>query len=370
MKPQRLYLVAGEASGDLHGANLIRSIKNLHPGAEIRCWGGDLMRDAGAHLVSHYRERAFMGLWEVIKNIRTIRRFLKQAQNDILAWKPDVLVLIDNPGFNLRLAKVAHRAGIPVHYYIAPKVWAWNTGRVKQIKQFTDKVYAILPFEKEFFSKHGIDVEYVGNPVVDAVHAFQAEHTDLVQKDRVALLPGSRANEIASALPVMAELAKLMPDKDFVVAAAPSFPESYYQQFRLPENVKLVYNDTYSMLAQSRVAVVSSGTATLETALLGIPQVVCYKVAALTYAVGKRVIKVPYISLVNLVLNRKAVPELIQSDFNPEMVQKELMAIWEGEGREQQLQAYRELAGIMGEAGASKRVAEMLARTVREREKE
>lgn len=358
----RYYLVAGEASGDLHGANLIHAIKVLDPDAQIRCWGGDLMQDAGGELVSHYRERAFMGLWEVIKNIRTISGFLRKAKQDILAWQPDVLVLIDNPGFNLRLAKFAHQAGIPVHYYIAPKVWAWNTGRVKAIKEHTDALYSILPFEIDFFKKHGVDAVYVGNPVMDEIASYnqsgkaKSQYTD--NKINIALLPGSRTNEISNAMPVMMELARLRPEWNFRVAMAPSFGKSFYEGFVMPKNMELCEGKTYEVLAGSTAAVVTSGTATLETALLKVPQVVCYRVAALTYAIGKRVIKVPYISLVNLILNKPTVPELIQADFSAEKIGKQLEGLVEGPQRQAQLDDYALLASKVGGPGASARVAE------------
>lgn len=363
MKPRRLYLVAGEASGDLHGSNLIRAIKQINSGAEIRCWGGNLMEHAGAHLVSHYRERAFMGLWEVIKNLKTILGFLNKAKADILQWKPDVLVLIDNPGFNMRLAKFAKKQGIPVHYYIAPKVWAWNTKRVYKLKKYTDRVYSILPFETEFFKKYGVNAQYVGNPVVDAVEEFKSSHPkDEALTPFVALLPGSRAHEISQAMPVFANLAKNMPQMQFKVAAAPSFDASFYKQFGLPENVKLHFNETYSLLQQCRVAVVTSGTATLETALFNAPQVVCYRVAALTYFIGKRVIKVPYISLVNLILNRAAVTELIQHNFNAQTLGEHIKRIWEGPERDKMLNDYSELSNMLGGVGASKNCAEEIMR--------
>jgi len=365
MKPQRLYLVAGEASGDLHGSNLVKAIKKLHPGAEIRCWGGNLMQEAGAHLVSHYRERAFMGLWEVIKNLKTILGFLQKAKEDILQWKPDVLVLIDNPGFNMRLAKFAKKQGIPVHYYIAPKVWAWNTKRVYKLKKYTDRVYSILPFETEFFKQYGVNAQYVGNPVVDAVEEFKATHPKKHETEPfVALLPGSRAHEISQAMPVFAGLAQNMPSVQFRVAAAPSLDASFYNQFGLPQNVKLYFNQTYSLLQDCRAAVVTSGTATLETALFNAPQVVCYRVAALTYFIGKRVIKVPYISLVNLILNRRAVPELIQNDFNPQTLAEQVQQIWEGPARDKMLRDYEELSLLIGGPGASKRCAEEIVRGV------
>lgn len=361
-RARKYYLVAGEASGDLHGANLIKAIKALDANAEIRCWGGDLMRDAGGELVSHYRERAFMGLWEVIKNIRAISGFLRKAKEDIAAWKPDVLVLIDNPGFNMRLAKFAHIQEIPVHYYIAPKVWAWNTGRVKGIRAYVDTLYSILPFEIDFFKKHGVDATYVGNPVMDEIAAFHQLQKVKSQYDgikiSIALLPGSRANEIDNAMPVMLELAALKPDWNFRVAVAPSFDRSFYNRYTFLPNMELCEGKTYEVLAGSTAAVVTSGTATLETALLNVPQVVCYRVAALTYAIGRRVIKVPYISLVNLILNKPAVPELVQADFTAEKIGKQLEGLVDGPQRQLQLDDYTLLSSMVGGPGASARVAE------------
>jgi len=361
-RARKYYLVAGEASGDLHGANLIKAIKAIDADSDIRCWGGDLMRDAGGKLVSHYRERAFMGLWEVIKNIRSISGFLRKAKEDILAWKPDVLVLIDNPGFNMRIAKFAHEKGIPVHYYIAPKVWAWNTGRVKGIRANVDALYSILPFEIDFFKKHGVNATYVGNPVMDEIASFnQSQKAKSQYADssiNIALLPGSRANEIDNAMPVMLELAARKPDWKFRVAVAPSFDLSFYNRYALLHNMELCQGKTYEVLSGSTAAVVTSGTATLETALLNVPQVVCYRVAALTYAIGKRVIKVPYISLVNLILNKPAVPELIQADFTAEKIAKQLQGLVEGPERQAQLDDYTLLASAVGGPGASARVGE------------
>ena len=365
----KYYLVAGEASGDLHGANLIKAIKSMAD-ADIRCWGGDLMRDAGGELVSHYRDRAFMGLWEVIKNIRTISGFLRKAKEDIAVWKPDVLVLIDNPGFNMRLAKFAKKQGIPVHYYIAPKVWAWNTGRVKGIRAYVDALYSILPFEIDFFKKHGVNATYVGNPVMDEIARFNQihpGHSDYSGTEvKIALLPGSRATEIGNAMPVMLELAALKPDWTFRVAVAPSFDRSFYNRYALLPNMELCEGKTYEVLAGSAAAVVTSGTATLETALLNVPQVVCYRVAALTYAIGRRVIKVPYISLVNLILNKPAVPELIQADFTAQKIVQKLEGLVDGPERQAQLDDYKLLSTAVGGPGASSRVAEAVVGFVKE----
>lgn len=363
-RPRKYYLVAGEASGDLHGANLIRAMKVLDPGAEYRCWGGDLMEEAGAELVSHYRDRAFMGLWEVISNLRTITRFLRRAAEDIRNWKPDALILIDNPGFNMRLAKMAHEAGIPVHYYIAPKAWAWNEGRVKKLLRDTDHVYTILPFETEFFARHGLKVDYVGNPVVDAVGSFTPrpdwKQVHGIGKPVIALLPGSRRHEISSTLPMMASLQPLFPDYTFVVAGAPGYPAAQLRALAGNDSVMVVENDTYHVLANAHAALVASGTATLETAAFAVPQVVCYRVSPLTWFVGKMVVKLKWVSLVNLILNRELVRELLQDDFTTINLRKELTTVLSGEGREKMLQGYTELNAILGPPGASAKTAELI----------
>lgn len=368
-RPRKYYLVAGEASGDLHGANLIRAMKALDPDAEYRCWGGDLMKEAGAELVSHYRDRAFMGLWEVISNLRTITRFLRQAAEDIRSWKPDALILIDNPGFNMRLAKMAREAGIPVHYYIAPKAWAWNEDRVKKLLRDTDHVYTILPFETEFFARRGLKVDYVGNPVVDAVSSFTPrpdwKKVHGIVKPVIALLPGSRRHEINSTLPMMASLQPAFPDYTFVVAGAPGYSAAQLRAVAGSDSIPVVENDTYHVLANAHAALVASGTATLETAAFGVPQVVCYRVSPLTWFVGKMVVKLKWVSLVNLITERELVKELLQHDFNEENLVRELNEILSGTGREAMLKGYGELNKRLGKPGASAQVAQLICtRTV------
>ncbi|MCC7299406.1 MAG: lipid-A-disaccharide synthase [Bacteroidia bacterium] len=361
----RYYLVAGEASGDLHGSNLMKAISGLDPAAEFRCWGGDLMAaQPGATLVSHYKERAYMGLWEVITHIRTIAGFLKQAEQDILANKPDALILIDNPGFNLRLAAFAKKHGIPVHYYIAPKVWAWNTKRVKKIKRDVDYLYSILPFEPEFFSAHQVKVDYVGNPIVDAISQFNAtsnwKETNSISKPIIAVLPGSRKHEIHSTLPLVSSLILDYPEYEFVVAGAPGYDEKYLRNIAGNSAIKIGVNDTYNILNNAHAAIVASGTATLETAAFNVPQVVCYKVAALTYFIGKMVIQVKWVSLVNLILNRELVRELLQKEFTKNNLKLELDKILNGKGREKMLEGYKELNAKLGLPGASAKTAELI----------
>lgn len=363
----RYYLVAGEASGDLHGSNLMKAISGLDPSAEFRCWGGDLMAaQPGATLVSHYKERAYMGLWEVITHIRTIAGFLKQAEQDILANKPDALILIDNPGFNLRLAAFAKKHGIPVHYYIAPKVWAWNTKRVKKIKRDVDYLYSILPFEPEFFQHHGIVTKYVGNPVQDAVFGFVADEnwkiSNDISKPIIAVLPGSRKNEIERILPLFLSMPLLYKKYHFVVAAAPDFDVNWYKKFNGIKEVKIVKGETYSLLSNASAAIVASGTATLETALFNVPQIVCYKVAPITYFIGKMVVKLKWFGLVNLILNKDLLTELLQKTFTIERLSTELNSILESENRERILSGYKELRQILGNKVASEETAALIVK--------
>lgn len=361
---RKYFLIAGEASGDLHGSNLIKEMRKADPGAEFVCWGGDLMRDAGAVLLSHYKSRAFMGLWEVIKNIRTISSFLRKAKTDIRLNAPDAVILIDNPGFNMRLMPFIRNLGIPVHYYIAPKVWAWNTGRVKKLKAHADFVYSILPFEPQFFQQHDLKVDYVGNPVVDAVTSFQPEpgwsERHHIQKPFIALLPGSRKHEIQSTLPLLANLQQDFNEYAFVVAGAPGYQASELKKIAGTDNIVVVENDTYNVLANARAAVVASGTATLETAAFGVPQVVCYRVSPITWFIGKQLVKLKWVSLVNLILNRELVKELLQHDFTRENVRIELEKLLNGPARANMLKGYEELNSLLGPAGASQKTAALI----------
>lgn len=357
----KYYIIAGEASGDLHGSNLVAEIRKLDNIADIRGWGGDLMKEAGVTVVKHYRELAFMGFIEVVKNIRTIFRNLKSCREDILKFGPDVLVLIDYPGFNLRIAEWAKKTGIPVVYYISPQVWAWKESRVKTIRKSVDKMLVILPFEQEFYRKWTYDVEYVGHPLVEVVERIGAEKpplpgttlSPLNENNIVALLPGSRRQEVAKKLPVMLDATRDFPDYRFIVAKATSLEDAFYQEFMEPYgNVRSVRNHTYELLQQAKAAVVTSGTATLETALFGVPQVVCYKGSNISYQIAKRLIKVKYISLVNLIMDKPVVKELIQDEMNAANIKKELNRILKDqEAILQMKQDYAALKNILAEDG-------------------
>jgi lipid-A-disaccharide synthase len=332
----KYYIIAGEASGDLHGGNLIKEIKKLDRGADIRCWGGDLMQDAGGVLVKHYRDLAFMGFIEVVKNLNTIFRNLKFCKDDIAQYKPDVLILIDYPGFNLRIAKWAKEKNLKIIYYISPQVWAWKENRVKMMKECINKMLVILPFEKEYFkNKWNWEVEYVGHPLVEVVESQKLKAKSKKEdKEIIALLPGSRKQEIEKKLPIMLEATKFFPQYQFVIAQAPSLEDSFYKTFTDPfPNVSSAKNKTYDLLLQAKAALVTSGTATLETALFAVPEVVCYKGSAISYEIAKRVIKVKYISLVNLIMDKLVVKELIQHELTPANLQRELNDILNNEER-------------------------------------
>lgn len=358
----KYYIIAGEASGDLHGSNLIRSLRKEDPAAEVRAWGGDLMAEAGADLVKHYRDLAFMGFVEVLMNLRTILRNLDKCKADVLAYQPDALILIDYPGFNLRIAEWAHQNGFKVIYYISPQVWAWKENRVKKIKQCVDKMLVILPFEQEFYEKWDYKVEYVGHPLIEVVHNSMVQPKDAPLSDKpiVALLPGSRKQEILKKLPVMLEVARQFPDHQFIVAKAPGQEDAFYTAMLAPyPNVSSVRNQTYPLLKQSRAALVTSGTATLETALFHVPEVVCYKGNQLSYYIARKLIKVKYISLVNLIMDKEVVKELIQDELNPESCTRELKNILEdGPERTRLLEDYTTLTTLLSEGGnASEKAA-------------
>lgn len=368
----RYYLVAGESSGDLHGANLMKSILKADPQAQFRFFGGDKMKNVGGELVSHYRERAFMGIWDVLKNIRKISKYIRLCKEDIVQWKPDAVVFIDNPGFNLRVAKYVKKAGYKTFYYIAPKVWAWNQKRVFKIKERVDHLFCILPFEIKFFKNYGIQATYVGNPLMDEISAFktndQFKENNGITQPLVALLPGSRKQEIEKILPSMLSVVNQFPTYDFAIACTSDFSEEYYRSFTTEmSNVKLVFSDTYNLLKHSEAALVTSGTATLETALLGIPEIVCYKTNDLTYTLGKRLIKVPYISLVNLILNKLAVPEFIQNDLNAVKLESKLKELLtrNSAARNKMLENYKELRALVGGSGASDQTAALICTMVK-----
>ena len=363
---KRIYIIAGEASGDLHGGNLVRELftqaTSSGEALRIRAWGGDRMAAAGAEVVKHYRELAFMGFTQVIMNLRTILRNIETCKKDIEAFKPDALILIDYPGFNLRIAEWAHAKGIPVHYYISPQVWAWKKGRVHTIKRVVDHMYVILPFEQEWYAKYGHPVTFVGHPLLDAIE--QEGRTELQplpgtdERPVVALLPGSRQQEIGRILPLMVAVAKRYPAYRFVLAAAPSVPESTYTELIGDGPVTVVSGRTYDVLRHARGALVTSGTATLETALFGVPEVVCYSGGALNVWIARRLVDIQFISLVNLIMGREVVRELIQSDLNVRTLSHELERIMQpGTDRDTMERDLAQLREKLGGPGASAKVA-------------
>jgi len=359
------YLIAGEASGDLHGSNLMKEILKKDPNATFRCWGGDLMQAAGGEIVVHYKQRAFMGFLEVALNLSKIIGFMKQSQKDLLASNPDVVIFIDYPGFNIPMARFAKHHGFKSVFYISPQVWAWKEKRVITLKQVIDKMLVILPFEKDFYEKWNYEVQYVGHPLVQVVDEFKKNNPTIEKTDNIsiALLPGSRIQEISKKLPIMLDLTRKFPDLDFAVAQAPSIDIDFYDSMLAPyPNVRLVKSKTYNLLMQSHAALVTSGTATLETALFGVPQVVCYKGSQLSYAIAKRLIKVKHISLVNLILDKPAVKELIQNELNTQNLEIELQKILFNEShRKQMFDDYNQLLNILSKGGlASAQAAEII----------
>ena len=360
----KYYLIAGEPSGDLHGANLIKHIKHQDKDADIRFWGGDLMLAEGGVMVKHYRETAFMGISDIISNLGKIMGFIKFCKQDIMDFKPDALVLIDYPGFNLKMARFAKENGIRTHYYISPKVWAWNTKRAWKIKRDVDHLYSILPFETEFYKRYGVKPDYIGNPLCDAIENYEFDTSfkdrHQITKPVIALLPGSRMSELKYVLPTMLSAVKDFPEYEFVLAGSAHIDDAIYGEYIGETPVKLIKGKTYDVLANAHAALVCSGTATLETALLNCPQVVCYRFSKLSYRIGKLVVKVKYISLVNLIMDKKVVTELIQDDFNSVNVERELRRILEGEDRRTMLLGYAALKIKVGNPGASQRAAELI----------
>lgn len=352
----KIYLIAGEASGDLHGSNLIKALHAQQQDLDCRAWGGDLMRAAGANVVKHYRDLAFMGFVEVIKNIRTILRNMAFCKSDILAFQPDALVLIDYPGFNLRIARWAKQQGIPVIYYISPQIWAWHQSRVHAIRRDVDLMLVILPFEQAFYQKHGVEAVYVGHPLLDAIQTFNEPGLDHLPENTIALLPGSRVQEVKKILPPMLSVTAKFPDSHFVVAGTQNLPLSFYQSFleNYPK-VELVRGQTYSLLKKSRAALVKSGTSTLEAALFDVPQVVCYSGNPISYYIARRLIQVKYISLVNLVADKPLVQELIQHELNTGNIEQALRAILEPATSAEMRKEYADLRHQLGEGGASRK---------------
>lgn len=369
----KYYIIAGEASGDLHGSNLMKALYKEDAQAEIRFWGGDLMQKAGGTLVKHYRELAFMGFIEVVFNLKTILNNIKFCKKDIENFNPDVIIFIDYPGFNMRIAKWAKEKGIKTHYYISPQIWAWKENRIKDIKRDFDKLYVILPFEKDFYeNKHHFPVEFVGHPLIDAIHnrtsmddaTFRKEN-NLDEKPIIALLPGSRKQEISKMLSLMLSVVNDFPDHQFVIAGAPSQEYSFYSQFLNNKNVHFIANKTYDLLSISHCALVTSGTATLETALFKVPEVVCYKGSWASYQIAKRIITLKYISLVNLIMDKEVVTELIQDGCNPKNIKRELEKLLEPNYREQLLKQYDALEEKLGGVGASAKTAKMIVDNVK-----
>lgn len=361
----RYYVIAGEASGDLHGSNLVRMLKQKDPSAIFRSWGGSLMEKAGAEVVKNYRDLAFMGFIEVVRNLDKILKNLTFAKADILSFKPDAIILIDYPGFNLRIAKWAKSIGIKTIYYISPQVWAWKEGRVKEIRKTVDKMIVILPFEKDFYRKWDYAVDYVGHPLVEVIDDWKenGSHTVLSDKPVIALLPGSRKQEILKKLPIMLQTAALFPEYQFIVARAPGQHDEFYiPLLEAYPNVSSVRDDTYNLLNQSSAALVTSGTATLETALFGVPEVVCYKGSSISYWIARQVIKVKYISLVNLIMDKQVVKELIQEDLTVTNLQKQLYLLLKDNAVRKQLQQeYDALRSLLREGGrASAKAAEII----------
>ena len=358
----KYFFIAGERSGDLHGSNLIRELKRLDFESEIVGFGGEMMEEQGMKLLRHYRDYSFMGLWEVIRNLGTISKRLKDCEKEIVLFKPDVLVLVDFPGFNLRMAWFAKKLGIKTCYYISPKIWAWKKGRIHKIKKVIDKMFVIIPFEVDFYKSLDYDVEYVGNPLMDTVRTYEFNPIPESTSTRIAVLPGSRLQELRSARPVILEMAERKPEYKFLVAGVDNLPEDIYTPFKALNNIEVIFDRTYDILKAANASVVTSGTATLEACLLSAPQVVVYRTSWLTYKVGRAVIKVNYLSLVNLIAGKEVVKELIQDDFNAIKVLEEVdKIINDPKYCGKMLAEYQEVKEKIGFEPASKRAANALA---------
>ena len=371
---KKLYIIAGEASGDLHGSNLIKALLEENKELNFRFWGGDLMAKHAGKPVKHIKDLAFMGFIEVLMNLRTIVKNINFCKQDILNFQPDAIVLIDYPGFNLRIASWAKEQGIKVYYYISPQVWAWKQSRVHKIKKSVDHLFTILPFEEAFFAKFNYPVEYVGHPLLDAIEAYKLnplseasfrEKHQLSDKSIVAILPGSRKQEIKAKLPIMLNAIKDLDGYELLIAGAPALEKEFYEPFLYGSSIKIIHGSTYDILNFAESAIVTSGTATLETALFNVPEVVCYKASSVSYQIAKRLIKIKYISLVNLILDKEAVKELIQHECNAAQIRQEFELISPGGSkRGEVLKDYSELRNILGKGGASKKVARSLLKTI------
>ena len=357
---KKYYVLVGEASGDMHASKLIKELLKINSKSQFRGFGGDLMASEGMILTKHYRELAFMGFWEVIKNIVVILKNFKIAKNDILKFKPDVLILVDYPGFNMRMASFAKKYNIKVIYYITPQVWAWKQSRVKSLKRNVDLLIPILPFEKDFFKYHQLEAHFLGHPLLDELVGKKKNSLD-TEKPIIALLPGSRRQEIKAMLPIMIEMVEVFKDYQFVIAGAPSIPTEFYRALTKDSNIPISTNKTYELLSSARAAIITSGTATLEAAILRVPQVVCYKTSTFSYILGRLLVKLKYISLVNLISDSFVVEELIQSDCNKENLKNSLNKILKKKSKELMIKKYNLLIKKLGEKGATRRVAELIS---------
>jgi len=365
----KYYIIAGEASGDLHASNLMKEINLLDKKANFRVWGGDLMQEQGGKIVKHYKELAFMGIIEVVKNLGAIKKNFKLCKSDLLDYNPDILILVDYPGFNLRIAEFAHKNKIKTYYYISPKIWAWKKSRAWTIKKYVDKMFVIFPFEKDFYKNYKYEVEYVGNPLVDEIESQKNDILDLKtfkidnnlsDKPIIALLAGSRTQEINYILPEMLEIVNKYPNYQFVLAGVSTFELENYNTLIKELPVKIVFNQTYDLLQHSIAAVVASGTATLEAALFNVPQVVVYKMNNLTYSIGKVIVKIEFFSLVNIVMQKEVVKELLQKNLSSKIKTELDMILFNDDYRNKIINSYKELKNRLGERGASRRAAEII----------
>lgn len=371
----KYYIISGEASGDLHGSNLMKAIYRHDPQAEVRFWGGDLMQSVGGTMVKHIRDLAIMGIVEVMVHLRTVLANIRLCKQDILDYNPDAVIFIDYPGFNLRIAKFTHSHGFKNFYYISPQVWAWKKGRIKTMRSVLDKMYVILPFEKPFYDKYGVEnVEYVGHPLLDAVADFNSSHVaddfrrrnNLDDRPIIALMPGSRKMELRKMMPTMAALASRHPEYNFVIAGMTLLGDSFYKPFLTSQNVTLVYNQTYMLLQSAFAGVITSGTATLEAALFHLPQVVCYRANALTVAFAKTFAKVKYISLVNLIADKPVVRELIQKDLNKNTLETEFSKITKDKNNRMAMIAeYESIEKTLGSEGVSDKAVLSILKTLK-----
>jgi lipid-A-disaccharide synthase len=371
----RYYIIAGEASGDLHASNLMKELKKQDLSATFRCWGGDRMKDQGGDIVRHYRDLAYMGFFEVLMHLVTITKNIRFCKKDLLAYHPDVLILVDYPGFNLRISKFAHKQGLRVYYYISPQLWAWRSSRVHAIKRNVDRMFVILPFEKQFYTRYEYKVDFIGHPLLDVING-DTIHTDrraflernhLPDRPVVALLPGSRRQEISLMLKVMLKIVPSFSEYQFVVAGAPSISPEFYSSITTGTMVSVITGQTYDLLSCSEAALVTSGTATLETALMGVPQVVCYKGNFLSYLVARLVIRVKFISLVNLIMDKEIIRELVQKDLNTNNLRRELKRILDSKDRMEIINAYHGLREKLGGDGASAKAAHLMIQYLNEK---